>query len=138
MRMRRAKGRGHANQGWLNSYHTFSFADYYDPEWVGHRSLRVINDDLVMPGMGFGKGSHRNMEIITYVLSGLWSTPTPWARAGLLGLEKCSTWRLRVAEGAILVDGEKLEAGDAAALSSAAEIQLTGVAPAQVLLFDLN
>lgn len=70
IRSRKARERGHASHGWLETWHTFSFADYYDPHWLGFRSLRVINDDLVLPGMGFGMHPHRDMEIITYILSG--------------------------------------------------------------------
>jgi redox-sensitive bicupin YhaK (pirin superfamily) len=70
IQLRRAAERGHFDHGWLDTYHAFSFGDFYDPAHMGFRSLWVINDDRVQPGQGFGMHGHRDMEIVTYVLNG--------------------------------------------------------------------
>ncbi|HZM06460.1 MAG TPA: pirin family protein [Candidatus Saccharimonadales bacterium] len=230
MKIRKSGERGHAEHGWLKSYHTFSFADYHDPQWMGFRSLRVINDDIVQPGMGFGTHPHRDMEIITYVLSGelehkdsmgngsiihpgevqymaagtgvrhsefnpskseavhllqIWIQPDQTgvapryaekslagAPTGKLRLITSKTGRddsiaihqdadlwlaklnagdhvkhslakgrqawVHLAEGEVLLNGKKLNGGDAAAVSEETSLDLSAAKPSQVLLFDLG
>lgn len=84
MTLRRAEDRGHADHGWLEARHSFSFSEYHDPKWMGYSKLRVINEDRVAPGTGFGAHGHRDMEIITYPLSGTVRHQDSTGGAGLI------------------------------------------------------
>ncbi len=230
MNIRRANDRGYADHGWLRSFHTFSFAGYYDEAHMGFGPLRVINEDRVAAGQGFGKHSHRDMEILSYVLDGalehkdsigtgsvirpgdvqrmsagtgvahsefnasktdpvhflqIWIVPDraghapgyeqkafsteerqgklrlvaspdgrdgsltihqdATLRAGLLAAGETATYALpegrsayvHVARGTVTLNGERLGAGDAAAIEDSGELVLTGVDAGEVLLFDL-
>lgn len=230
IRVRKSNERGHFDHGWLDTHHTFSFADYLDQENMGFRSLRVINEDRVAPGAGFGTHNHRDMEIVTYVLEGalahrdstgsegvllpgevqrmsagtgvmhsemngdkanpvhflqIWILPERGGikpgyeqkkfeeteRRGTLRLVASSDARdgsvkinqnaaiyaglidgnerlthtfapdrygwLQVARGEVELNGQKLSAGDGAAIENETEVSMTGKG-AEVLLFDLN
>ena len=155
--VRPARERGHANHGWLDTWHTFSFADYHDDAHMGFRTLRVLNDDTVQPGRGFGKHGHRDMEIVSYVLEGALahkdsmgsgSTIVPGVRlyasvletgeTAALALPKGRHLWVQALRGTVEVNDRVLSAGDGLAASD--ETAFTFKAPegeTEFLVFDL-
>lgn len=119
--IRKANERWHSNFGWLDAYHTSGFEGHFDKNGMGFRKLRIINDDLVMPGHGLGLHPHKNMEIITYVLAG--------------EVEHKDSMSI---EGEVVINGKALIPGDGAALEKESKLQISAVKQSQVLLFDFN
>lgn len=87
-RIRRSADRGHSDRGWLQAWHSFSFADYFDPEHMGFRVLRVLNEDVIAPGRGFGPHAHRDMEILTYMIGGQLRHRDSLGREEVLGVNE--------------------------------------------------
>ena len=157
IRIRPSEERGRNKLNWLDTHFTFSFDQYYDPEHTQFRSLRVLNEDIVAPGQGFGMHPHRDMEILTWILerdkflhvAGPEAPVTIHQDANLfiarlgerqeakLDLKADRHAWVQVARGGVVVNGNDLNAGDGAAISKEEEVRVKAKEASEVLLFDL-
>lgn len=141
--VRPSSERGRSSTGWLHSAHSFSFGDYFDLRHQGHGNLLVLNDDTVAPGKGFGSHGHRDMEIVSYVLS-MNAEATLWAglfdgdaETATQALDPQRLAYVHVAQGTVQVNGVPLAAGDGALLEDENPLTLHHGTGADVLVFDL-
>ncbi len=124
--IRRHDERGAAEHGWLSSRHSFSFGSYYDPDHMGFRALRVINDDRVQPGQGFGTHPHRDMEILSFVVEGELKHRDSLGNGSV------------IRPGEVRINGHELVEGDGLAVTAIPAIDIIGVADeADIIVFDL-